>query len=130
MAVVAADAAGCPATAVVQVPVAAVARGTAELAVDTVLTEHNMAVARRMEMAVMVVRMPVVHSLGGSLVVEAAREMVAADLAVARCRATAVVQDIRLLEAAVVRCMEHLVDQAVGRKASRCRLDEVVVGLD
>lgn len=134
--VVAADAVGCPATAVVQDPVAVVGRASAALAVGIVLAEDNMAVVRHIEIVVvaLVGRKLAVRSLGGSLVVEAAREVAGDELVVDRCRATAVVQDIRLVEAAVVRCKGHLADQAEDKKASvqvrRCSLDVVVVVLD
>lgn len=84
---------GCPATAVVQVPVAVVGRASAALAVDIVLAVDNMAAVRRMEAVVvaLVVRMLVVRNLGGSLGVEAAREVAVDELVVDRCRATAVV---------------------------------------
>ena len=112
---------------------AAVDRASVALAAGIVLAEDNMAVVRRMENAVvaLAVHMLVVRSLGGSLAVAAGREVVDGPAAGAG-HCTAMVQDNRWVEAAVVRCKSRLADLVEGTRSSqRCnRLDEDVVVLE
>lgn len=99
--------------------------GRPALAERTGSAERSMAVADRMELAVVAsaVRRPVERSLGGSFVVEAVREVLA-ELAAG---ATVVVVRNRWPVAAAVRCMARPAEG--NRLVVRCSPGEVVVDL-